>query len=563
MFEDVNFLKLLNIDKKEQQLRKDFLNFTDIDVERLLDLKDLIESNVDYIIAEFYKHLKKFEDTNKFFPDEETFQKVKESQKAYLLGIVNGTYDDEYFEHRLHIGKVHDLIQLLPKWYLGSYALYHRILYPLIFEKYAGDPQKILDYILVIDKITNLDTQLAIDTYIDSFNSELAEKVKIGEIAKRRAEKADKAKSEFLANMSHELRTPLNAIIGFADVLKDNICGDLNEEQMEFIKDIHSSGQHLLQMINDILDISKIETGKLELYYSEFPLPETIGNVHATLKGLTNKKNIDLRIQIDEDCATINADPVKFKQILYNLLSNAIKFSTKGDEIILSACTVKGDVDYIKFCVSDNGIGIAAEDYDKVFAEFVQIDSSYSKKHEGTGLGLALTKKLVELHNGRIWFKSVLKEGTDFYFTMPKNHSLEIDKDLEVTKHVDRNSTATKNNIIMVVEDDLKSSELIRIHLHSAGYRTITAFSGDEVITNVKKLRPAAITLDIMLPQKDGWEVLKDLKNDPDTKDIPVIIISIAGEIELGNDLGASDFIVKPVEKDELVEKLIKLKIHP
>jgi len=267
--------------------------------------------------------------------------------------------------------------------------------------------------------------------------------------------------------------------------------------------------------------------------------------------------------------SAINADAVKFKQILYNFLSNAIKFTPKGGTITVSGRWInekeaqEPDQDFIEFCVSDNGIGIPQNEYDKVFAEFVQIDSSYSKKHEGTGLGLALTKKLVELHGGKIWFESVLEKGTDFYFTLPFTDTA---KTVIEKPQVEKNRDKTKinnNSIIMVVEDDLKSSELIRIHLHSAGYRTITAFNGDEVMANARELQPSAITLDIMLPYKDGWEILKELKDDPDTKDIPVIIISVIADIQIGLDLGASGFINKPVEKDEIIKILRDLNVHP
>ncbi|MGR3176751.1 MAG: protoglobin domain-containing protein [Candidatus Anammoxibacter sp.] len=569
MFENVNFLKLLNMDENERQLRKDFLDFTDRDVSLLNDLKVLIADNADFIIGEFYKHLGKFEGTNKFFPDEQTLVKVKKTQKEYLLGIVNGKYDEEYFEHRLHIGKVHDFIKLLPKWYLGSYALYHRIIYPLIFKKYKEEPQKILDYILVIDKITNLDTQLAIDTYIDSFNSALEEKIKVTEMQKLRIEQANKAKSEFLANMSHELRTPLNAIIGFADVLRDKICGDLNQEQLEFVMDIHSSGQHLLQMINDILDISKIETGKLELLYDKFNVQELIENVIATLKGLANKNNVNLIIHIDGDIGQITADSVKFKQILYNLISNSIKFTPKGGAITISARSINEedlllpDVKFVEFCVKDTGIGIAPEDEEKVFAEFMQIDSSYSKKHEGTGLGLALTKRLVNLHKGKIWFESVLLKGTSFYFTIPISSPSEGKTRIKLPESAIKETDNAKGNLVMVVEDDLNSSELIRIYLHNARYRTITAFTGNEVMATAKKFLPSAITLDLMLPEKDGWQILKELKKDQLTKHIPVIIISVANDKEIGKELGASGFIRKPIDKHELVAILQQLGVSP
>ncbi len=568
MFENVDFIKLLNMDEKERRLRKDFLDFTDRDVELLRDVKGLIESNADFIIDEFYKHLKKFEGTRRFFPTEEKLEYVKKTQKEYLLGIVNGKYDEDYFEHRLHIGKVHDFIRLLPKWYLGSYALYHRILYPLIFEKYKNDPKQILDHILVIDKITNLDSQLAIDTYIESYNSALEQKIKITEIQNVRIEKANKAKSEFLANMSHELRTPLNAVIGFADVLRDKICGDLNDEQTEFIIDIHSSGQHLLQMINDILDISKIETGKMELLYEEFVVPEVIENVNTTLKGLASKKNIEISIEIDNNVKEITADQVKFKQILYNLLSNAIKFTPNNGSIKIMAKQINEEdllspnVKFMEFCVKDTGIGIASEDESKVFAEFIQIDSSYSKKHEGTGLGLALTKMFVELHKGKIWFESIENKGTSFFFTIPTEPSPKDKIQIKRETQKKDKSDATTGSLIMIAEDDANSSELIKICLHNAGYQTITAFTGKEVIENARKFHPTAITLDIMLPEKDGWQILKELKEDPETKEIPVIIISVTNESEIGNNLGAAGFIRKPVEKDELIKELQNIGVY-
>ena len=568
MFENVDFIKLLNMDEKERRLRKDFLDFTDRDVELLGDIKGLIENNADFIIDEFYKHLNKFEGTRQFFPDEEKLEYVKRTQKDYLLGIVNGKYDEEYFEHRLHIGKVHDFIRLLPQWYLGSYSLYHRILYPLIFEKYKEQPNEILDHILVIDKVTNLDSQLAIDTYIESYNSALEQKIKITEIQNVKIEKANRAKSEFLANMSHELRTPLNAVIGFADVLRDKICGELNEEQMEFIIDIHSSGQHLLQMINDILDISKIETGKMELLYESFVVPEVIENVNTTLKGLASKKEIEIYIEIDDDIKEITADQVKFKQILYNLLSNAIKFTPDKGAITIMVKLINEedllspDTKFMEFCVKDTGIGISSEDESKVFAEFIQIDSSYSKEHEGTGLGLALTKMFVELHRGKIWFESIENKGTSFYFTLPTKPLPNDNVQIKREKQKKEKDDGTTGSLIMIAEDDANSSELIKIWLHNAGYQTITAFTGKEVIENAQKFHPTAITLDIMLPEKDGWQVLKELKSDPDTKGIPVIIISVTNESEIGNNLGAAGFIRKPVEKDELIKELQNIGVY-
>ena len=249
----------LTLSKQEQQTRKDYLDFTERDITLLKELNGFIHQHADEIINKFYHHLLRFNETRSFLSDEETIKKARRTQMEYLLMLTEGTYDEKYFEHRLNVGKTHDRIDLHPNWYIGAYCLYHRLIFPLIITTYKDQPDKITDYILVIDKIMNLDMQLAIDTYIHSYHAALEEKVRLTEIQNKKIEAANKAKSEFLANMSHELRTPLNAIIGFSEVLRDKLCGDLNDEQIEFAMDIHSSGQHLLQMINDILDLSKVE----------------------------------------------------------------------------------------------------------------------------------------------------------------------------------------------------------------------------------------------------------------------------------------------------------------
>ncbi len=229
-------------------------------------------------------------------------------------------------------------------------------------------------------------------------------------------EKANRLKSEFLATMSHELRTPLNAIIGFAEVLRDEITGTLNTEQKEYLGDIHSSGQHLLNMINSILDLSKIEAGKLELHYEEFPIKEAINEVLNTIVGFSNKKNIGLSANIHEDVPSLSADKVKFKQIMFNLLSNAVKFTPDHGRVAIVAERMNH---HVKISVTDTGIGIKQDDMDKIFEAFRQLDSTYARKYEGTGLGLTLTKRLVELHGGKIWVKSEYGKGSAFTFTLP------------------------------------------------------------------------------------------------------------------------------------------------
>ena len=243
--------------------------------------------------------------------------------------------------------------------------------------------------------------------------------------AKDAAEAASRAKSEFLANMSHELRTPLNAIIGFSEILEDQTFGELNARQTKYISNVLTSGRHLLQLINDILDLAKIEAGRLDLDAQPFAVSSALQDVATIVKTLANKKNVQLHVEAPPQLPTLSADQPKFKQILYNLLSNAIKFTPEGGTV-----TVKGEVEgngacLMRIAVSDTGIGIKSEDQERVFGEFEQVDSSYGRQQQGTGLGLALTKRLVKLHGGRIWVESegVAGKGSTFFFVLPGDAS--------------------------------------------------------------------------------------------------------------------------------------------
>ncbi|KKO18477.1 MAG: response regulator [Candidatus Brocadia sp.] len=548
----------LNLSEKERQIRKDYVDFTGRDVVLLKELNGLIHQHADAIISKFYSHLLRFDKTRAFLSDEETVKKVRRTQKEYLLMLTGGEYDDEYFAHRLNVGKTHDRIDLHPNWYIGAYCLYHRLIFPLIIETYKEQPEKMTDYILVMDKIMNLDMQLAMDAYIHSYHAALEEKVRITEMQNKKIETANKAKSEFLANMSHELRTPLNAIIGFAEVLRDKLCGDLNDEQTEFVLDIHSSGQHLLQMINDILDLSKVESGKLELKYEEFELGKAIDAVLITLKGLASKKSLAIETIVHDSAARLFADPTKFKQILYNLLSNSIKFTPEKGKITLHTASVKRENDCIEVKVTDTGIGIAPQNYPKIFVEFSQVDSSFARKYEGTGLGLALTKKLVEMHGGKIGFESTVGVGSVFFFTLPVNKIAGTERE-----RARLSESQPGREVILVVEDDPKTSELLCVFLKKSGYQTITAFDGEDALHKARKFKPFAITLDIMLPKKDGWEVLKELKEDPEVKDIPVLVISLVDNRDIGFGLGATDYLSKPVSRADLLSKLASYGLSP
>lgn len=387
------------------------------------------------------------------------------------------------------------------------------------------------------------------------------------ETANQHLEQANRAKSSFLANMSHELRTPLNAVIGFSQVLEDETFGPLNEKQRKYVRNVESSGKHLLNMINDILDLSKIEAGKLELRKEVFPLAATIDGIITIVKVLAIKKNITLNYEIDPVLTNVEADPKHFKQILYNLLSNAVKFTPAGGQVALCAKPQQGSEsayrDFLQISVSDTGIGIAPEDYDKVFAEFQQVDDSYSRKQEGTGLGLALSKKLVELHEGELSFSSEKGKGSTFFFSIPLAHHAEEAVKAVPTRDIaveGGNTGGSDRDLILVIEDEPRSAELISIYLSQGGYRVAHAADGEEGVRLAGELQPSAITLDIMLPKIDGWQVLNALKGNPVTRDIPVIISSMVDDKVMAYDLGAVDYVMKPLNRKELIDKLEALK---
>ena len=371
--------------------------------------------------------------------------------------------------------------------------------------------------------------------------------------AKEAAEYADRAKSDFLANMSHELRTPLNAIIGFAEILRDEIIGPIRPDQKELVVDIHTSGRHLLNMINDILDLSKIEAGTMELDFEIFSIVDTMEEVNTVVNALASKKQIHLIQEFDRDI-TVTADKTKFKQILYNLLANGVKFTNEGGRVTTQ---LEISENSLLVRVIDTGVGITPEDQEMLFQAFTQVDTSKARAHEGTGLGLALTKRLVELHGGEIWVESTVGEGSTFSFTLP------------IQRHAASSPAPTPSNLpsttdnrtILVAEDNEQAAHLLGIYLMEAGYRVEYATDGEAAIAKAAEIKPFAITLDIMLPKKDGWQVLRALKANPDLQSIPVIIVSITEERQLGFGLGAVDHLVKPIDKTALLASLRSLRL--
>jgi PAS domain S-box-containing protein len=357
----------------------------------------------------------------------------------------------------------------------------------------------------------------------------------------------DRLKSQFLANMSHELRTPLNSIIGFARVILKGIDGPTTELQQQDLTAIFNSGQHLLSLINDILDLSRIEAGKMELTFDEVNISDLISSVMSTAVGLVKDKPIQLKSDIAEDLPLVRADAMRIRQVLINFLSNAAKFTDEGD-IFVKASIEKSDRGQPAVMVSviDSGPGISDEDQEKLFQPFSQVDASLTRKVGGSGLGLSICHHLIQMHNGQIGVHSTPGKGSIFYFSLP----------LVATPKTE----GQKNErVILAIDDDPQIISLYERYLQPKGFHVIGLSDPAKAAERVKQLKPFAITLDIMMPGYDGWQVLTDLKSSPETRDIPVVVCSILEDEEKGFSLGAADYLVKPVLEEDLLTSLDRL----
>jgi signal transduction histidine kinase/CheY-like chemotaxis protein len=366
--------------------------------------------------------------------------------------------------------------------------------------------------------------------------------------ANRRIQEADRLKSQFLANMSHELRTPMNSIIGFSEILLERLEPQVTPKHHGFLRHIHDSGQHLLGIINDVLDLSKIEAGKMEIYPEFFTIAPVVDSVCTMMRGMTGA-HPRFVVDVPPELPQIETDLAKFRQVLFNLLSNAVKFSP-AESLITIRARFEGTQDdgWIVMAVEDTGIGIAPEHHTEIFEEFRQVDGTARREFSGTGLGLALVKNFVELQGGRVSLASLPGAGSTFTFMLPvRSRAAVVTRSPELTVRPDR---------VLVVEDDAHAYELISSALGAAGYDAVRARHGEEALKLARESQPIAVTLDLVLPGVDGWEVLKKLKSEAATRNIPVVIISMVDNRDLGVALGADDYFVKPVDRDRLIERL-------
>jgi signal transduction histidine kinase/CheY-like chemotaxis protein len=388
---------------------------------------------------------------------------------------------------------------------------------------------------------------------LQQLNNHLEELVRqrTTEVAAARDEaiRASQAKSDFLASMSHELRTPLNAIIGYSEILLEE-SGDLVRPELRpDLEKIRGAGKHLLDLINDILDLSKIEAGKMDLFLESIDVAGLLTDVRATVQPLMAKNGNMFEVHCGPDLGTARLDQTKVRQILLNLLSNAAKFTKQGRIMLTARRSTRGDDDCLEFEVSDTGIGMTAEQMAKLYSAFSQADASTTRNYGGTGLGLAITKHFCLMLGGDVLVRSELGEGSTFVVTLPAVYPV-----ADETRPPERAEGTA--GTVLVIDDERTTHNLLERELGARGYRVVHAAGGREGLRLAREMRPDAITLDIIMPELDGWAVLRELKADTDLRSIPVVLVTILGDREMGYALGAADYLTKPIDPDALLGAL-------
>ena len=380
---------------------------------------------------------------------------------------------------------------------------------------------------------------------------------KESQIKSEQLAEASKLKSQFLANMSHELRTPLNAIIGVTEMLAEDARDLKREDEIEPLDRVLRAARHLLELINDILDLSKIEAGRMDIHVEAFPIRPMIDDVITTIGPLAEKNGNKIVINCPDDIGTMHADQTRIRQALLNLMSNASKFTEHGVVTVEVARLRKNGVEEIALAVRDTGIGLSPEQMSRLFQEFVQADASTTRKYGGTGLGLAISRRFCQMMGGDITVESELAEGSTFTIRLPAQvreaKALPISR---LARPARRASSTVTGSVILVIDDDQTVRELMSRFLEREGFVVRTAAGGQEGLDLARALHPAAITLDVNMPDLDGWTVLAAIKGDPQLSDIPVVLVTIEDNRSRGYALGAADYMTKPVDRERLATVL-------
>lgn len=378
--------------------------------------------------------------------------------------------------------------------------------------------------------------------------AQLTESMKQTQQAYEVAEQANRMKSQFLANMSHELRTPLNSIINFTRIVASGMRGPVTDGQLDYLNRVRASGEHLLGLINDILDLSKIEAGRMDLYLEACSMDELVKSALSTAVGLTKEKPIDLIQEIELGLPPVQADKTRIRQVLLNVLSNAAKFTESG------TITVRAvrENNAIVVSVADTGIGIPEDKLGTIFEEFRQVDEGSDRTYQGTGLGLAICKRLIDIHHGKMWVESTLGAGSTFFFSLPLLAQPQ-------THNAAMGDEQTDGIPVLVIDDDPSVVDIVASYLKQDGYAVYGIHDSRNAVTEVQQVQPAAIILDILMPYKDGWQVLTEIKADQSLQDIPVVLYTLVEEKRLGMSLGASAYLVKPIDEEQLRAAITRL----